>query len=199
MYSILCVFLLLLLSQGSTLPCSAHPVKVAIEADSASWFRSLSAVHAQIGVREATGRNDGPMVKRFLQSVNLREGNPWCYALQYWGFYVSFDKPPMLRTGLVRAAWHDAVRRGTVVPYVPEIGDLIAYGYPRTTSGHIERIDSVGRAGWVRTDAGNTIKDGARGSEREGGGAYHKWRNVLHPLGKMYTLGLIGRKHERTM
>lgn len=44
-----------------------------------------------IGVREATGHNDGVEVERYLASVGLRRGAPWCaafvsYCLQTGGY-----------------------------------------------------------------------------------------------------------------
>jgi hypothetical protein len=36
----------------------------------------------QVGIKELTGNNDGPDVKKILASVGLKEGNPWCAAGQ---------------------------------------------------------------------------------------------------------------------
>lgn len=40
----------------------------------------VSHVEQQVGIREETGNNDGPEVKRFLNYVNLSEGYAWCAA-----------------------------------------------------------------------------------------------------------------------
>lgn len=150
---------------------------------------------AQIGVTERTGRNDGPQVKAYLGSVGLPEGNPWCCGLHYWSFKQVAATPPLKRTGLVRAAWNDALARGVIVPYKAEVGDFLVWGYATSVSGHIERISSEEmKGGWVATVAGNTTKPGAVGSQREGGGCYERYRNIRHPLGKMLMKGLIGRK-----
>lgn len=41
---------------------------------------------SQIGVREATGKNDGPAVEMYLRSVNLGKGYAWCAAFVKWVF-----------------------------------------------------------------------------------------------------------------
>ncbi|MCU0383758.1 MAG: hypothetical protein MUF68_06795, partial [Cyclobacteriaceae bacterium] len=33
---------------------------------------------SQLGVREATGKNDGKAVEMYLATVNLTKGYPWC-------------------------------------------------------------------------------------------------------------------------
>src|SRR5690606_1082124 len=35
---------------------------------------------AEIGVQEATGRNDGPRIAEYLRCVGLGPGHPWCAA-----------------------------------------------------------------------------------------------------------------------
>jgi len=39
---------------------------------------------SQIGVREATGRNDGPQVEAYLAYTGIGKGNPWCAAFVCW-------------------------------------------------------------------------------------------------------------------
>lgn len=39
---------------------------------------------SQVGVRELTGNNDGKEVERYLHSVGLKKGQPWCAALMAW-------------------------------------------------------------------------------------------------------------------
>lgn len=39
---------------------------------------------SQVGVREKTGNNDGVSVERYLASVGLSKGNPWCAAFVHW-------------------------------------------------------------------------------------------------------------------
>ncbi len=39
---------------------------------------------SQVGVKEATGHNDGVQVEAYLASVHLKKGNPWCAAFLAW-------------------------------------------------------------------------------------------------------------------
>jgi len=39
-----------------------------------------------IGVKEATGHNDGPMVEKILASARLKKGDPWCAATVCFSF-----------------------------------------------------------------------------------------------------------------
>lgn len=39
---------------------------------------------SQVGVRELTGNNDGKQVERYLRSVGLKKGQPWCAAFMAW-------------------------------------------------------------------------------------------------------------------
>ena len=46
---------------------------------------SLTEIYlSQIGVREATGRNDGPQICTYLRSVGLGEGYAYCSAFVHW-------------------------------------------------------------------------------------------------------------------
>ena len=39
---------------------------------------------AEIGVREAMGKNDGPQIREYLRYVGLGEGHAWCAAFVCW-------------------------------------------------------------------------------------------------------------------
>ena len=43
-----------------------------------------SVYRVEIGVREATGRNDGPRVAEYLRYCGLGEGYEWCAAFVSW-------------------------------------------------------------------------------------------------------------------
>jgi hypothetical protein len=173
-----------------------------VACDSNVWWRSLDIVKDQVGVREATGRNDGPRVEAYLRAVGLPKGNPWCMAVHVWSFAQVTDVIPIARTGLVRGVWNHALAQqphGTRYRVAPSIawtatGDLLIWGYLTSTSGHVERQVSAGQAGWVVTAAGNTTS-GSSGNQRDGGGMYYRRRNLRHPLARMVLLGAIGHRH----
>lgn len=39
---------------------------------------------SQLGVYELTGNNDGEQVERYLKTVGLKKGSPWCAAFVSW-------------------------------------------------------------------------------------------------------------------
>lgn len=45
----------------------------------------LGVTYSQVGVREATGHNDGIQVEAYLKACNLKKGPPYCAAFCYWG------------------------------------------------------------------------------------------------------------------
>lgn len=60
----------------------------------------VAAANAFIGVGEQGGDNRGQMVERFLKSVSLPPGQPWCAAFVYHvGFWSHYDH------GLRRSSW----------------------------------------------------------------------------------------------
>lgn len=78
---------------------------------------------SQLGVKEATGRNDGPVVESYLRSVGLGKGYAWCMAFVYW-CAKEVSKAlgitnPLLNTGGVKVEWESS--RGTRTS-VPSIG-----------------------------------------------------------------------------
>lgn len=46
---------------------------------------SLEEIYtSQLGVKEATGNNDGKDVEKYLAKSGLTKGSPWCAAFVYW-------------------------------------------------------------------------------------------------------------------
>ena len=57
---------------------------------------------AEIGVREKTGKNDGPRVEEYLAVTNLGKGYAWCASFVSWVFAeAGFEEP--------RTAWSPAL------------------------------------------------------------------------------------------
>lgn len=178
----------------------AAPERLTITASAAQWEGSMRVLRSQVGVIER-GRNDGTAVRRYLASVGLRAGAPWCWALQYWTYVAAGEGVPnaIVNTGSTQTAWHAARRHATrrTVAAMPQDGDLMVYYVPGTWSGHGLRIESVRSGGWLTTIEGNT-SSGKRGSQRDGDGVYRRHRNWLHPLLRMRVRGFIGREEETT-
>jgi len=149
----------------------------------------------QIGIEEQ-GRNDGEMIRRYLASVGLKQGIPYCAAGQYWCFYeacrllnISKSFIPLPRTGLANGFFTYAQKKGHRSRFFPKIDDLLIWRKPKSIHGHVERIISVDSGGWVTTVGFNTRKK-INGEKVEG--VFTQRRNIYHPLRRMYVRGLVG-------
>ncbi len=171
------------------------PVKYSLECRSDLLAAALDSARSQVGILEATGRNDGDVVK-YLASVGLTKGNPYCAAGVYYCFRAAaFDlklsskQIPIPRTGLANAFYDRARKAGRLESYLPEVGDLIVWRKGRSAFGHVEWIISVGERGWTETVGFNTSKtvDGKKVQ-----GVFRQKRNIFHPLGRLHIRGLVG-------
>lgn len=158
--------------------------------------RSHDSLMSQVGVVEQSGRNDGE-VEKYLHSVGLKKGNPYCSAGQYWCFMVAAtalgvpsDSIPVPRTAVANAMFNFAKQNGKRAEYVTDKHFLIVWRENGSYRGHIERIIKTGKAGWVTTVGFNTSK--SQGNQSDGEGVYIKKRNIYHPLGRMKIRGIIG-------
>jgi hypothetical protein len=134
----------------------------------------VATYQTQLGVREATGKNDGPEVEKYLSSVGLGKGYSWCGAFVYWCLLQNEIKGPK------GAAWapvwgvsaSQVWKNAQSYTRLPMAGDVFTIYYP-----HLKRI---GHVGFVHQYKGNTIvtvegNTNAAGS-REGDGVYKKVR-----------------------
>lgn len=56
--------------------------------------RVIAIAAAEIGVREATGKNDGPRVEEYLRYTHLGSGHEWCAAFVSWCYgQAGFPQP----------------------------------------------------------------------------------------------------------
>lgn len=146
----------------------------------------------QVGTIEKSKQNDGE-VEKYLQSVGLTKGNPYCAAGQYYCFneaanylHLPNNAIPIPRTGLANAMFNFAKENGGKVRYKPAKHDLIVWRRGNTPFGHIERVIDVYDKGFVRTLAFNVS------NEQNQEGVFIKKRNVFHPIRRLKIRGLIG-------
>ncbi len=175
------------------------PTKYLLPANLQVLHCSRSIMLSEVGTKEKTGKNDGPQINKYLESVGIRTNAPYCAAFVFYCFdVVTLDKNmiPITKTAVANQIFSEAKKLGIPTFYSASIDDLIVWKYSNSWSGHIERIFEVHKAGWVLTVGANT-SNGKRGSQREGNGVYIRRRNILHSLGRMYIRGLIGFKIER--
>jgi hypothetical protein len=159
------------------------------------WNNSLDLAITQNGVREV-GNNNGIEVCKYLRSVNLRAGNPYCLAGQYWSFDSTAKKlnmkNPLLKTGSTITFITYYKKHSQKVKENFKRGDWIFWRSGNKWKGHVERIDTVKKGGWCRLIGFNT----GSGNPREGDGVHLKNRNLSHPLGIMHIEGVLGVEYE---
>ena len=129
--------------------------------------RILNIARSQLGVREATGNNDGARVEVYLKVIKLPKGNPWCAAFVSWAFLtVGFKEP--------RTAWSPALfpmARSTLKPKPADVLGIYSTRLKRIAhAGLVERRHD----NWIISIEGNTNESGSR----EGDGVYRKWRLI---------------------
>lgn len=190
----------------SSVPTSSNSFKrYEVYCSSRLWWASLDSSKAQIGVKEIGGNNRGKKIHEYQKSVGLRQGDPYCYAGQYWSFFVarrSGEFIPLARTGLASGAFNYCKKNRVPekeMVYIgnkPHVGDLVFWKYSNSVFGHNERVIEIKKAGWIVTSAFNVLAPNAKGSEREGGVVAKKNRNYAYPLGRMGLLGFIGHKNK---
>jgi hypothetical protein len=131
--------------------------------------------NSQIGVRELTGKNDGPQVEKYLSYVWLKKGQPWCAAFVSWTFYQNGVKKA--RSGGCVGLMEQGIviyKGAKVLPNKapPLHGDVFFIWYAnKNRVAHTGFIDEWGDD-IVTTVEGNTNSAGSR----EGDGVYRKKR-----------------------
>lgn len=141
--------------------------------------RAMQIMMTQLKVREATGKNDGPEVEKFLKSVNLGKGYPWCMAIVYWAYQTAADelsvKNPLLKTGGVLKQWNESKAENR--KKTPEPFDIFIMDFGKGT-GHAGIVTKV-LNGKVFTVEGNTSAEPTNsGADREGNGVFERSRNT---------------------
>lgn len=130
----------------------------------------------EIGVRELTGRNDGPDVEKYLRAVGLGKGYAWCAAFVRW----CLDEAGVSST---ITAWSPTAHNRNAVIYAkgawkgsPQAGDVFTIYYAKLNRiGHTGFVNAVyNNRSMLETVEGNTSAEGSR----EGDGVYLKFRPI---------------------
>jgi len=138
---------------------------------------------AEIGVREKTGKNDGPRVAEYLRYTQLGEGYAWCAAFVSWVFgRAGYDQPRTPWTPALfpakRVIWKQGRTQGNHKP--PRAGDV--FGIWFNTLGRVAHTGMIDqwKDGYAITVEGNTNTNGSN----DGDGVYRKRR----PIRSLYVV-----------
>lgn len=127
----------------------------------------LKIASSQIGIREATGNNDGPQVEKYLAYTGNKKGEPWCAAFVSWVFgQAGFQRP--------RTAWSPSLFPKPRLVAVSKPATVFGIYFP--DKGRIAHAGIVEKQkeNWLYTIEGNTNIEGSR----EGDGVYRKIRHI---------------------
>lgn len=157
--------------------CSAHASELETRTALVSYLET------QLDVREATGKNDGAAVKKYLNHVGLGEGYPWCVAFVAYNL-GHFDIPNP------NSAWSPHYAKKKDVIWSPKMkingraapGDVFTiYSNNRHRVVHGGFVKSYTKSGsYIITIEGNTNVEGSR----DGIGVFKRKRN----LNKIYAI-----------
>lgn len=154
------------------------------------------AAEALLGIREATGRNDGTMVKLIQETVGGAGGEPWCMSMVMTCIAYAENKTglksPIVTSEHCWTVWNNSPKAQRVKTK-PLRGAIAIWNYPPTKNGHTGIVDEYEhKPGKMMTLEGNTMsgvkKDGT--IEREGGGSYRCERSTLGNK-KMVLVGFL--------
>jgi len=129
---------------------------------------------SQIGVREATGRNDGPAVEMYLRSVGLGKGNAWCAAFVKWCFdQVGIHTPITAWSPTAYNAKNPVWKNGRFIQE-PRPGDVFCLWFPNLGRiAHTGFFDRKINGSIYESVEGNTNEAGSR----SGNGVYRRKRS----------------------
>lgn len=135
----------------------------------------LSIARSQIGVREATGKNDGFDVEKYLATTGLGNGYAWCAAYVNWVYlHANINQPKSAQAW--SPSWFPAYRTywsvGQIEYQTPQPGDV--FGIYFTAKGRIAHVGIIEawQGHYAAAIEGNTNDAGSR----EGDGVYRKKR-----------------------
>ncbi|WP_024740906.1 CHAP domain-containing protein [Tenacibaculum maritimum] len=125
-------------------------------------------LESQLHVREATGNNDGVAVEKYLASVGLPKGYPWCAAFTTWNLNALNIPNPQSAWSPNWAKekdqiWSQEMLKSNRIKAMPKPGDCFTIYYSKLKRiGHVGFY--VGRAsnGYFITIEGNTNNNGSR-------------------------------------
>jgi hypothetical protein len=123
---------------------------------------------SQVGVREATGHNDGIQVEKYLASTGLNQGYAWCAAFVNWTLEQNDIEGPQ------KAAWSPSWFPKTRIVQKDKAQKGDVFGIYFRSKGRIAHVGFIDRyqGKTVMTVEGNTNDAGSR----EGDGVYRKRR-----------------------
>lgn len=149
----------------------------------------LKAAAGEVGVREATGQNDGKRVEAYLATVGLGAGEPWCAAFVQWAIDASAAArgvwtpenpaycPSIYTWARMDGILHASPQRGDVFLYISD-GWALHTGFVTNATDNGTRFSTVeGNT----NPLGGAEGDGVYARNRPNNGAYVfvRWADLV--------------------
>lgn len=152
----------------------------------AKRFALVAQARRFVGVKEATGHNDGPIIEEFQRAVGGRaEGQPYCMDfVQYCAQRVDLRYPGHHRwlfpSQSTLQVFNLTTLQARIQPQAARIGDIVIWQFWRhgtepTNEGHCGVVVNINSALTFSTVEANTSP--GNGIDREGDGVYQRVRN----------------------
>lgn len=120
-----------------------------------NWYTS------QIGIREATGHNDGPEIKKWLAHYNLTEGYSYCSAFVGYGFYKAGVTTTINAWSPTSVNWKNIIWDGTKLIKKPQSADVISLW-----SASLKRVSHTG---YFDHDINGTVYESVEANTNDNG------------------------------
>ena len=121
-------------------------------------MKHLEIAITQLGIKEQKN-NSGPEVEKYLASVGLGKGFPWCMAFCVWCCEQAGVKG-LIKTGGVLRQWHEVDQLAK--KKTPKVGDIFIMDFGGG-KGHTGFVRTVNEANKVFTTIeGNSDSAGSR-------------------------------------
>lgn len=134
----------------------------------------MEGATADVGVREASGRNDGPEVERYLAHVGLGPGYAWCAAFVSYHLDQCGVRNPRSAWSPAFASVADQVWTPRKASRSPRPGDVFSIWFANLGRvGHVGFVTGLD-GNYINTVEGNTSGPGSR----EGDGVYARRRQL---------------------
>jgi hypothetical protein len=129
---------------------------------------------SQIGVREATGKNDGAQVEKYLKSTGLGKGHAWCAAFVKWSFLQAGVKTNITAWSPTALNKNNVVYQNGRFYKQPQPADVFVL--------YFAQYKRIAHTGFFDYSVNNTVYSSVEGNtngggSRDGDGVYRRYRS----------------------
>ena len=154
----------------------------------------VEACRACVGIREATGHNDGPLVEALQDTIGGHSGEPWCMStMQSCLAYAELKtgiKSPIYPSEYCINVWAQTPVEQRVKS-IPLPGAIVIWKHGNTSSGHTGCVIGADEKTFQAVEGNTTSGTDPNGKViREGGGCYFTKRSMAGN-GDMHVVGFL--------